>query len=489
MITLAQAQHATGGTWVSLPLPEDTALRRGAFDTRAMDFAPRADIFFALKGERADGHDHLAHLAGSGVRLAVVSKHAEIPGFRGAVLCVPDTLAALADTARFLIERYRPKVVAITGSYGKTTAKEVVAHVLSGARRVLYAPGTLNNEIGVPITLLELDGSQDTCVLEYSARKPGDIAYLSAIAPPDVAVITAVGHAHVGVFGSLDAIYRTKAEIFSRLRTGGLAVVNGEDPRLIDLARPYRTVTFGRTGDFRADLIHTDGAGRQSFMGVHASERGGTRIPLRSEIPGAHGLYPVLIAWAVARELGVPDAEVAARAGKHPAQKGRAVALKGKGGATLLDDTYNASPETVRNLIATLSTFAEPEKILVLGRLAEMEEGLAESAALIGEALRPPLSAVYVHAPGQPELFSHLSRIAGGRTPPVPVLCVEDLQDLIAAIRAKDRPGTVIGFKAGRSSHLERAVEGVLGARIDCALTRCGLLKHCTDCEAMTRHG
>jgi UDP-N-acetylmuramoyl-tripeptide--D-alanyl-D-alanine ligase len=477
MITLEQARRATGGSWLRQPLPEGTPLRGGAFDTRDLS---DADIFFALRGERADGHDFLARLDGSAVKLAVVARPVDAPRFGGAVLRVTDTLDALGRMARFLADAFRPKIVAITGSHGKTTAKEVVAHVLAGRRRVLHSPGSLNNEIGVPIALLGLDGSQDTCVLEFSARKAGDIAYLGAIAPPDIAVVTAIGHAHVGVFGSVEAIYRAKAEIFRFLRPGGLALVNGEDARLIELAAGHRTLSFGRRGDYRAEGIETDGAGRQSFTGVH----GAARLAFRSEISGAHGLYPILIAWAVARELGVPDEDVAARAGRDPGLKGRAMTLKGPGGATLLDDTYNASPETVRNLIATLASLAEPEKILVLGRLAELEEGLAESAALIGEALRPPLSDVYVHAPGQAELFAGLQAAARG----VRLHAVAGQPELIGALRDRDRPGTAIGLKAARSAHLERVVHGLLGARIDCALSPCPLLKHCTDCEAMTRH-
>jgi len=478
MITLEQARAATGGVWLSQPLQESAPLKGAAFDTRKL---AHAELFVALPGERADGHDFLGKLTASDIKLAIVSRDVGIPGFRGAVLRVDDTLRALARLARFLVDLHRPKVVAITGSHGKTTTKEAIARVLAGSRRVLSSPGSLNNEIGVPMTLLDLDGSQDTCVLEFSARKPGDISYLGAIAPPDVAVITAIGHAHVGVFGSLDAIYRTKAEILRDLRPGGLALVNSEDARLVALANGCRTVTFGRGGDYRAEEIRADAVGRQRFTGVH----GATRIAFHSGIPGVHGIYPILAAWAVARELGVPDEEVAARAGRDAGLKGRAALLRGPGGAALVDDTYNASPETVRGLIATLGTIEAKERILVLGRLAELEPGLGQSAALIGEALRPPLTDLYVHAPGQPELFRQLVRLASG------VSCHEalDQQGLIRELRQRDRPGTAMGFKASRSSHLERVVQGVLGARVDCTLSPCGLLMHCTDCEAMTRHG
>jgi len=478
MITLAEAARATGGRWLRQPLPEETPLSGGSFDTRALG---GASIFFALKGERADGHAFLDRLAGSGVRLAVVQREALPAGFDGAVLRVEDTLRALADMARFLVAKYRPKVVAITGSYGKTTAKEVIAQVLDGPRRVLKSPGSLNNEIGIPITLLNLDGSQDTCVLEFSARKEGDIDYLGRVAPPDIAVLLAVGHAHIGVFGSREAIYRAKGEIFRHLRPGGLALVNAEDPRLATLASGHRVLSFGRgAGDFRAEDVTADSLGRQSFSAVHEN----TRIALRSGIAGAHGCYPMLAAWAVARELGVSDADVQARAGTHPGQKGRAVLLHAPGGAIVVDDTYNASPETVVNLIATLASIQASERILVLGHLSELEAGLGESAAAIGKHLSAPLSKCYVHAAATPELPGLLQRQAS-----IPVQEFGTMAALIVALRAKDRPGTAFGVKGARSAHMERAIHGLRGAEVACALTPCGLLKHCTDCDALGRHG
>lgn len=475
MITMEEAARATGGEWLSRPLPMDTPLRGGAFDTRDLG---GAEIFLALPGETSDGHDFLPALKGSSVKLAVVSRGG-IPGDASSnLLRVPDVLAALGRLGAFALRKYRPKVVAITGSYGKTTAKEVIAHVLEGGRKVLKTPGSHNNEIGLPLALLKLDGSQDTAVLEFSARKEGDIEYLGTIAPPDVAVLLTVGRAHIGVFGSQDAIYRAKGEIFNHLSPDGLAVVGAQDPRLAECAAGHRKATFGgSTGDYRAEHITADANGRQQFTGVHQS----TRLELASGIPGAHGLYPLLAAWAVARELDLPDDVVAARGAFDPAQKGRALLLKAPGGADVLDDTYNASPETVLNLIATLGSMKAGERILVLGHLSELEEGLGPSAEIIGRALAPTLDQCLVHAPASPGFAENLERHAQGCT----VRGFATLPELIAALRKLDAPGRVIGLKGARSAHMERAVQGLLGKGITCRLETCGLLMSCTDCNDM----
>jgi UDP-N-acetylmuramoyl-tripeptide--D-alanyl-D-alanine ligase len=476
MITLADAARVTGGQWLAQPLPEGTPLRGGAFDTRALD---GAEIFFALAGEGGDGHDHLGKLAGTPVKLAVVGREAPAPGFEGALLRTGDPLAALAALARAWVGAYRPKVVAVTGSYGKTTAKEVIAHVLAGTRQVLKSPGSQNNEIGVPIALLRLDGSQDTAVLEFSARKPGDIDYLGRIAPPDVAVLLTVGQAHIGVFGSQEAIFRSKGEIFHHLRPGGLAVVGEEPPRLRELAASHRTVSFGRErGDFRAEGIALDGEGRQRFTGVH----GETRLALSAGMPGPHGCDPVLAAWAVARELGVPDEAVAARGGVDPGQKGRMRLLRAPGGAVVIDDAYNASPETVVNLIETLNERPERDKVLVLGPLAELEEGWLETARAISARLVPPLGRCLVYDPRTPLLHDRLRAGASGVT----VEWIDRQPALIAALRELDAPGRVIGIKGARSAHMERFVQAMLGVPVACARHPCSLLRYCTDCEALS---
>lgn len=502
MITLDEAARATGGAWLTQPLPGGTPLRAGAFDTRALG---DTDIFFALSGEGADGHDYLHALGGSAVRLAVVSRSVkpeqDLAGFSGAVLQVRDTLAALGDMARYLVEKFRPVVVAITGSYGKTTAKEEIAHVLAGARRVLKSPGSHNNEIGIPLTLLALDGTQEVTVLEFSARKEGDIDYLGRIAPPDIAVLLAVGHAHIGVFGSREAIFRAKGEIFNHLRPGGLAVVGAGQPRLSELAAPHRTVSFGLEsgelesggpesgglgkGDLRAEQVTRDKEGKQRFTGVY----GDAEVPLRASMPGPHGCEPVLAAWAVARELGLTDAQVAERAGGASPQKGRLNLLKAPGGAALIDDSYNASPETVINLIETLNARPERDRVLVLGPLAEMEEGLVDSARAIAEHLGPPLGQMVLYEPSGSVggLSTHLIEEEGGaRDDFTELRIIHNQPELIAHLRALDHPGRVIGIKGARSAHMERIAQALLGVTVACERHPCPMLKYCTDCEHLT---
>ncbi|HEX7926269.1 MAG TPA: Mur ligase family protein, partial [bacterium] len=327
-----------------------------------------------------------------------------------------------------------------------------------------------------------LDGSQDTCVLEYSARKIGDVDYLGRIAPPDVSVLLAVGHAHIGVFGSRENIYRAKGEIFNHLRPGGLAIVNAGDPRLSQLAAGHRLVTFGQTsGDYHTADLANDEMGRQRFMAIHGAER----LPLRSGISGPHGYASVLVAWAIARELGVPDSEVAGRAAVPPETKGRSKLVTAPRGALVIDDTYNASPETVINLIGTLAALQPPRKVLVLGHLSELESGLEQTAEMIGAHLRPPLSECYIYSPATPELPRLLEQSAHG----VPVRQFASQAALIAALRDLDGPGVALGVKGARSAHMERAVQGLLGTDVTCTLSPCGLLKHCTDCDALSRHG
>jgi UDP-N-acetylmuramoyl-tripeptide--D-alanyl-D-alanine ligase len=292
-------------------------------------------------------------------------------------------------------------------------------------------------------------------------------------------VLLNVGQAHIGVFGSQQAIFQAKGEIFNHLRPKGLALVGAAEPRLAQMATGRRVLTFGReSGDFHAERITLDAEGRQRFDGIHQ----GVRLALHSGLPGPRGCEPVLAAWAVARELGVPDAVVAERAGQPPRQKGRLRLFEAPGGAALIDDAYNASPETVVNLIETLNDRPERVKVVVLGPLAELEEGLAETAARIAASLGPPLSRCIVYDPVSSQLFDGLER-AGTR---VALEMAGSQAELFAALKALDAPDTVVGIKGSRSAHMERAVQAMLGTQVACRLHPCALLRYCTDCDDLT---
>ncbi len=490
MITFSQAQQSSAGNWLRPPAHENTPLHGGAFDTRQLG---EAQIFYALQGDQNDGHRYLPNLYRSSVKLAVISNpQADLGAFAGAVLVVNHVHTALNQMAQWLVAHYQPKVVAITGSYGKTTSKETIAHVLSEDWRVLKSQGTHNNEIGIPLTLLKLSTQTQVAVLEYSARKVGDIAHLCRIAPPDIGVLTAVGSAHIGVFGSQQAILNTKGELFTHLAPGGLAIFNGDDPRLAALATNKACMAFygGNTAlsnpktlapnAFYAQNLRADSQGKVRFEGVHQN----VRIPMQSNLMGPHGAEPILAAWAVAKALGAPtDAVVAKAASRVMPLYGRATPTKTKQGAFVLDDSYNASPETIANLIQTLNLRPEANKVLVLGPLSELEQGWEHTSQHIAKAITPSLSAFYVYEPQPNGLAECLKPLI--KTLELRVFYQWDA--LLDALLEWDNPQSVFGVKGGRSAHLERLVLALQGEVVGCRRHPCPLLVRCDTCAYLSK--
>jgi UDP-N-acetylmuramoyl-tripeptide--D-alanyl-D-alanine ligase len=240
------------------------------------------DLFVAIAGERTDGHRHVAAALAAGAAGALV-QDASVPVADGAdpsrLVVVPDTVAALGDLARHSLAalrgRRRTDVVAVTGSVGKTTTKDLLIDVLSARGELVAPPGSLNNEVGLPLTVLRAGEQTATLVLEMGADRVGNLTYLTSVAPPDVAIVLAVGRAHLGHFGGIDNVARTKSELVTGLRDGGVAVLNLDDHRVAAMASlaPGRVLTFSASGDETADLYATgvelDAAGRASFS-IHA---------------------------------------------------------------------------------------------------------------------------------------------------------------------------------------------------------------------------
>jgi UDP-N-acetylmuramoyl-tripeptide--D-alanyl-D-alanine ligase len=366
-VTAALVVEATGGRLVSGR--PDAEFDGVCTDTRAL--VPGA-LFVALKGDRFDAHTFLAEAVAGGVAGLLVS---ELPtrSEGAAVIHVADTLVALQAVARAIRRASGALVVAITGSAGKTTTKEVTADLLEDRYRVFRNRGNFNNHIGLPLSLIELRHRPEVAVVELGMNHAGEIRTLVAMAEPDVRVWTNVGDAHIGHFGTRDSVAAAKAEILEYPTANGIVVANADDPLVMRHVRasPMRATTFGEASD--ADIRATDVMDR-GFEGTSA------RVltpagPLRLDVPlpGRAHLHNVLAAVAVAVELDVDRERIRAKvAGLRPvARRGAMVRLAN--GTRVVDDSYNASPAAVRAAISALSaTQTHGRRVLVLGDMLEL---------------------------------------------------------------------------------------------------------------------
>jgi len=331
--------------------------------------AVAGSLYVAFVGERADGHDFVDAAVSAGATLCLVSQPVAAPH-----VLVDDVEAALGALARAYLALLRTEgditVIGITGSNGKTTTKDLLAQVLPNA----VAPvGSYNNEIGMPITVLAADSSTRYLVLEMGASGPGHIAYLTSIAPPDIAVVLMVGTAHSGGYAGPDGIAKAKSEIVSGLRPGGVAILNLDDPAVAAMAPlAGRVVTFGFAAGARvraadANLDH----GRASFVPV-VSGASGQRVTLT--LVGEHHVWNALAALAVAVECGMDPNDAAAKvAAAGPVSEHRMAITERADGVTIIDDSYNASPESMRAAMRALLDVADGGRtIAVVGEMLEM---------------------------------------------------------------------------------------------------------------------
>jgi UDP-N-acetylmuramoyl-tripeptide--D-alanyl-D-alanine ligase len=371
-IRLEDLLAATGGRL--LQPTAVTSFRGAAVDSRHV--TPDC-LFVALRGERVDGHDFLAEAARGGATVALVARPVNLPSDVAAVaqVQVADPLLALQELAAWWRSRSAVRVVGITGSTGKTIAKEVVGDVLSRALSVLRNEGNLNSESGLPMTLLRLEPEHQVAVLEMSMYTVGEIARLAEIARPEVGVVLAVHPTHLQRAGSIERIALAKSELPRALPRDGLAVLNNDDFRVAAMrdVTAAEVLTFGLTpsADVWADEIESRGLHGTQFS-VHAPW--GTRR-MHSAMPGRHLVPHALVAAIVARRFEVSLDEVAAalEAGSHAAH--RMAIVQAASGATLVDDTYNASPISVSAALDFLAETPLPEgrrRLAVLGDMLEL---------------------------------------------------------------------------------------------------------------------
>ena len=340
-------------------------------------------LFVALPGEHYDGHEFVARAAERGASAALVAQPGDYPL---PVLEVPDTGQALTRLARHWRRQHRPRVIAITGSNGKTTVKEMLGAILERESRTLATRGNLNNELGVPLTLLKLDASHENLVVELGANHSGEIGRLSSLVRPDIAVITQCAPAHLEGFGTLEGVALAKGEIFQGVPPDGTAVLNAEDSFAglwTELAAPRRVVTFALDAD--ADLRGAwRPTGDGSVIGV-SSAAGSLNITL--SLPGRHNVMNALAATAAALAAGCSlDAVRTGLAGVRPVP-GRLLTRTLRPGLTLIDDTYNANPASLRAGLEVLAGHSG-RRWLVLGDMAELGPEGTRRHEEAGEAAR-----------------------------------------------------------------------------------------------------
>ncbi len=411
------------------------------------------DLFIALKGPNFDGHDYLAQVAMRGAVAALVEREMalDLP-----LLLVTDSHAALGHLAATWRDAAAAPVVAVTGSNGKTTVKEMIAAILSQRGSVLATEGNLNNNIGLPLTLLRLQEEEYT-VLEMGASHPGEIGYLSRIARPDVAVLNNAGRAHLEGFETLEGVARAKAEILLGLSDEGVFIFNADDRWASlwrELAGSRPLMTFGMVGE--ADVTSPEGEvdtrwDEAGFVTRFSVRSPSGEVELETALAGRHNRMNTLAATTAALALGLDLEEVRqGLAGMRPV-KGRLQPLNGVGGVRLIDDSYNANPDSVQAAIDLLAA-APGRRFLVLGALAELGEGADRLYRQLGE-LAATAGIEYLYGIGA-ACGAVVAFGRGGR-------CFDHREALTEALHLALEPGDCALIKGSRRAGMEWVVDAL----------------------------
>jgi UDP-N-acetylmuramoyl-tripeptide--D-alanyl-D-alanine ligase len=431
---------------------------RIAIDSRAV---AAGDFFVAIRGDRFDGHQFVAAALSNGATGVLVDDAAAIEGIgaNAAIVQAGDTTRALQAVARHVRRASGTKVVAITGSAGKTTTKEVCAELLSARYSVFRNQGNLNNHIGLPLSLLELRARPEVAVVELGMNHPGEISTLVAIAEPEVRVWTNVGDAHIGFFASADAIADAKAEILEGAADDTVLVANADDALVMTRARQFRgrLVTFGisEAADVRAVAVAMCG-----LDGIRAQLRTPAgSFALDTPLTGHGNLSNILAATAVAVHFEVPLEAIAERASRLQPAHHRGELLRLPGGITLIDDSYNSSPAALKRSLETIGVAnGSARKIAVLGEMLELG---AHAERLHRECGRAAYSAdldlLVAVGSAAAQALADEARRAG--LPSSQIIVVPDRTAAVDEILKRVRPGDLVLVKGSRGIGLDLVVD------------------------------
>jgi len=451
-LTLAEIADALGGRIMQ---GDPATIVDGSVETDSR-LVSSGSVFFALPGETTDGAFFAPAAVEAGAALVIAERAVEVDA---ALIVVPDGVVALAALARLVVARVRAlgqlRVVAITGSNGKTTTKNLLRAILTVEGPTVAPEGSFNNHVGAPISMLRVDDTTRYLIVEMGASRVGEIARLIQVVTPDVGIVLKVGLAHAGEFGGIDAVQRAKAEMVTELPSDAVALLHGDDPRVDEMAgmTRARVVRFGvgDGNDLRAEDVNATATGT-TFEYV----ADGARHPVALRILGEHHVTNALAALGAARELGVPaDRAIAAIESVPRAERWRMEVLQPGDGVTVINDAYNASPDSTAAALKTLAQITRGgpgRSIAVLGEMAELGEYAQEEHDRIGRlVVRLNISQLVVVG----ERARHIHAAAGleGSWDGESVF-VADADAAYDLLRGELRAGDVVLVKSSKSAGL-----------------------------------
>jgi UDP-N-acetylmuramoyl-tripeptide--D-alanyl-D-alanine ligase len=446
-LTLAEIADVVGG--VVHGDPETLVTGPAYVDTRTPE---PGGLFVALAGERVDGHEYAA-----GAHAVLGNRATAAP-----TVAVDDPVGALGLLARHVVELVSPVVVALTGSQGKTGTKDYLAHVLAGAGPTVATAGNLNNELGVPLTVLRTDAGTRYLVVEMGARGVGHVAYLCEVAPPRLAAVLNVGTAHLSEFGSREQIARAKGEIVEALPAEGVAVLNADDDLVAAMASrtAARVLTFGAAGDVRWRGVEMDALGRPSFDLGHAGEW----HPVTLTQSGEHQVANASAAAGLAIAAGVEPATVAARLSESTsASRWRMEVRERPDGLLVVNDAYNANPASMTAALDALAQLGEHRTgrtIAVLGEMLELGDGAVDDHRDVGRhAAEAGIDLLVVVGDGAAGLAEGAVSVADWQGE---VRRTAGRDQALAEVRENVAADDVVLVKASRGAALEHVAEGLL---------------------------
>ena len=455
ILTVENVAKACNGTLVNAEGFEQKELQGAAIDSRKVE---KDNIFFAFKGEKADGHDYIKAAFDNGAALVVCERVPE--GEEGVCVVVENTLEALKDIARFYRDELKIKVVGVTGSIGKTTTKEFIATVLAQKYSVFRTDKNQNNLIGLPLSILNISESNEVAVLEMGISEFGEMTTLSGIAKPDICVITNISECHLETLSSLDGVFKAKTEIFEHMNPEGSIVVCGDDERLLGIkeVNGKAPITYG-LNDYND--VHPVKVTNRGLWGSECNiENGEGMFSVSIPLPGKHMINDALAAVSVARILEVSPEQVSFGISCMKAVKGRNNLIQ-KNGITIIDDCYNASPESMKSALDLLTEAITPT-VAILGDMYEQGENEEKSHEEIGEyAVSKGINTIVCVGEISKKMYEK-AMVAAGVKEDTEVIYYQSVDETIDNLSSFIKKDDTVLLKASNGMKFDRILEALV---------------------------